>query len=109
RRLTADTKGAGMIAPTDSALTTKLDLTGRVAIVTGGGTGIGAATARLLAAHGASVVVAGRTPELLERVCEDIRERSRPACLAVPTNVRLEGDIDALVARTLAEFGRIDV
>ena len=43
------------------------DLTGRVAIVTGGGTGIGAATTRLLASHGADVVIAARTAEDLER------------------------------------------
>jgi len=45
-----------------------MDLSGRVTIVTGGGTGIGAATARLLARHGAEVVIASRTASELERM-----------------------------------------
>lgn len=85
-----------------------LDLTGRVAIVTGGGTGIGAAVARLFAEHGATLVLAGRTAERLETVAADIRSAGAPA-LAVPTDVKVEDDVIALVERTAAEFGRIDV
>jgi NAD(P)-dependent dehydrogenase (short-subunit alcohol dehydrogenase family) len=84
------------------------ELTGQVAIVTGGGTGIGEAAARLLAASGADVVVAARKVERLEAVAEDIRQTGR-RCLAVPTDVRLEADIQRLVDTTLGEMGRVDI
>jgi citronellol/citronellal dehydrogenase len=84
------------------------DLSGRIAIVTGGGTGIGAATARLLARHGADVVIASRTASELERMAGAIRETGR-RCLAVPTDVKDEEQVIRLVERTADEFGRIDV
>jgi len=84
------------------------ELAGQVAIVTGGGTGIGEAAARLLAASGADVVVAARKVERLEAVAASIRDTGR-ACLAVPTDVREEDDVQRLVDRTLDELGRIDV
>jgi 3-oxoacyl-[acyl-carrier protein] reductase len=85
------------------------DLTGKVAIVTGGGTGIGAATALLLARQGADVVVASRTADELERSAAAIREASGRRCLAVPTDVKDEAQVVQLVERTIAEFGRIDI
>jgi 3-oxoacyl-[acyl-carrier protein] reductase len=84
-------------------------LSGRVAIVTGGGTGIGAASARLLARHGASVVLAGRTPARLEAVAAEVRDASGMRALAVPTDVKIEDDVVRLVGRTIDELGRIDV
>ncbi len=84
------------------------ELAGKVAIVTGGGTGIGAAAARLLAGAGADVVVAARKVERLEAVAGEIAATGR-RCLAIPTDVRLEGDIERLVERTVAELGRVDV
>ena len=63
------------------------DLSGRVAIITGGGTGIGRDTALLLAERGADVVVSGRRAEPLEKTAADIRVLGRRA-LAVPTDVR---------------------
>ncbi len=85
------------------------DLTGRVAIVTGGGTGIGAATARVLAAHGADVVVASRTVEELERTAAAVREATGRRCLAAPTDVKNEEQVAHLVQRTVDEFGRLDI
>ena len=85
------------------------DLAGRVAIVTGGGTGIGAATASLLAANGADVVIASRTVEELERKAAAIEGESGRRCLAVPTDVKIEEQVVALVQRTVDEFGRIDI
>lgn len=85
------------------------DLTGRVAIVTGGGTGIGAATARLLAENGADVVIAGRRAEPLERTAGEIREATGRRCLAIAADARDPEQIQALVDRTVQTFGRIDI
>src|SRR5262249_20251477 len=85
------------------------DLSGRVAIVTGGGTGIGAATARLLARHGADVAVASRTVEELERAAAAIRDATGRRCLAVPTDVKDEEQVARMVQRTIDELGRIDI
>jgi citronellol/citronellal dehydrogenase len=78
---------------------------GKVALVTGGGTGIGRATAVALARTGARVVVCGRRPEPLEAVQAELGED----CLAVPTDVREPEQVAALVDRALEHFGRIDV
>ena len=78
---------------------------GKVALVTGGGTGIGRATALELARTGAKVVVCGRRPEPLEAVQAELGED----CLAVPTDVREPEQVAALVDRTLERFGQIDV
>ena len=86
-----------------------LDLSGRVAIVTGGGTGIGAATARLLAEHGADLVIASRTEAELEQVATSIRDATGRRCLAVRTDVKQETDIVRMVERTIEEYGQIDI
>ena len=78
---------------------------GKVALVTGGGTGIGRATAVELARTGAKIVVCGRRAEPLEAVQAELGED----CLAVPTDVRESEQVVALVDRALERFGRIDV
>jgi len=78
---------------------------GKVALVTGGGTGIGRATAFELARTGAKVVVCGRRAEPLEAVHAELGED----CLAVPTDLREPEQVAALVDRALERFGRIDV
>jgi citronellol/citronellal dehydrogenase len=78
---------------------------GKVALVTGGGTGIGRATAVELARTGAKIVVCGRRAEPLEAVQAELGED----CLAVPTDVREPEQVAALVDRALERFGRIDV
>ncbi len=72
-------------------------LAGRTALVTGGGTGIGAAVARELAARGARVVLVGRSPERLETVATSVRESGGEA-LALPGDVRELALLDALDA-----------
>jgi NAD(P)-dependent dehydrogenase (short-subunit alcohol dehydrogenase family) len=90
-------------------MTFSVDLTDRVAIVTGGGTGIGAATARLLAHHGADVAIAARTMEDLEKTAAEVERRSGRRCMPIRTDVKQEDQVSALVERTLAAFGRIDI
>ncbi len=85
------------------------NLEGRVAIVTGGGTGIGAATASKLAIHGASVAIAARTVGDLERTAASIETRSGRRCLVVPTDVKDEAQVIRMVERTVEELGRVDI
>ena len=88
---------------------TLLDLSGRVAIVTGGGTGIGAATAHMLAAHGADTVIGARTVEDLERTAASVEESTGRRCVPIPTDVKNEEQVIRLVERTVDELGRIDI
>ena len=81
---------------------------GKVALVTGGGTGIGAATALELARTGAAVVICGRRPEPLEAVRASI-EAAGGSCLALPTDVREPDQVEALVDAALERFGVIDL
>lgn len=78
-------------------------LDGRLAVVTGGGTGIGRAIALGLADVGADVVVAGRRPDPLHAVVDEIRARGRKG-LAMPTDVTVEADVERL-AKAAAEMG----
>jgi NAD(P)-dependent dehydrogenase (short-subunit alcohol dehydrogenase family) len=84
------------------------DLSDRVAIITGGGTGIGRAAAHVLAERGSRVVIASRKVANLERVAGELREAGRE-CLVVPTDVRDAEACDALVARAADHFGRLDI
>ncbi len=81
---------------------------GRVALVTGGGTGIGRATALELARTGARLVICGRRPEPLEAAKAEV-EALGSECLAVPTDVREPEQVDALLDAALGRFGGIDV
>jgi NAD(P)-dependent dehydrogenase (short-subunit alcohol dehydrogenase family) len=84
------------------------DLTGRTVIITGGGTGIGRVTALMMAERGADVVIAGRRPEPIQKVAEEVRALGRRA-IAVPTDVCDEDSAKALIDATIAEFGKLDI
>ena len=79
----------------------------RVAVVTGAGSGIGAACAVALARAGYDVVLAGRRAEALGATAVRIGESART--LAVPTDVREPAQVDALFAAAVARFGRVDL
>jgi len=84
------------------------ELDGQAALVTGASSGIGAATARRLAADGVSVALAARRRERLERVAEDVREAGQEALVA-PTDVTDPDAVADLVEGAVDAFGRLDV
>ena len=86
-----------------------IDFSGKVAIVTGGGSGIGAVTAMMLAEAGADVVISGRKLLPLEAAAGKIRAATGRRVLPVPTDVRNAEQCAAMVAAAIAAFGRIDV
>jgi NAD(P)-dependent dehydrogenase (short-subunit alcohol dehydrogenase family) len=81
---------------------------GKVALVTGGGSGIGKASAIALAKEGFAVVIAGRRPERLEEVAREI-EGVGGQVLAVPSDITDPVQIKSLFAKTKERFGRLDV
>jgi NAD(P)-dependent dehydrogenase (short-subunit alcohol dehydrogenase family) len=83
-------------------------LTEQVALVTGGGGGIGRAIALAFASAGADVVIADIVPERCEEVAQRVREMGRSA-LPLPTDVTDTGQIEAMVAKADERFGRIDI
>ena len=83
-------------------------LDGKVAIVTGAMSGIGCATARLLAKEGAKVVATGRNLDLLERIVGEIRGEGFEAT-AMQHDVALEADWEAVTERTVALYGPVSV
>ena len=80
----------------------------KIALVTGGGTGVGRAAALALAATGFDIVLAGRRPEPIDNVAGEVRAAGRRA-LAVPTDVTNPAAVTALFDAAVKEFGRIDV
>ncbi len=85
-----------------------MSLADRVALVTGAGRGIGAATARRLAAGGAAVVVSDIDLEVAEETAGALRVEGRRA-LAVACDVSRKEEVQAMVERTVAEFGQLDI
>lgn len=83
-------------------------LDGQVAVVTGGGTGIGRGAALALAEYGADVVLAARRVEPLESTAKEVQAAGRRA-LSLPTDVTSAQQCQQLVDTTVAEFGRLDI
>lgn len=84
------------------------DLTGKVALVTGGSRGMGREMALAFAAHGADVIVASRKLDACETVAAEIRALGRRA-LPVAANVGRWADCDTLIETAYREFGKVDV
>ena len=78
-------------------------LQGKIALITGGGTGIGAAVARRFAASGASVAITGRRREPITEIADELN------CLAIESDTANEDDCVAAVAQTVAGFGGLDI
>jgi NADP-dependent 3-hydroxy acid dehydrogenase YdfG len=84
-------------------------LAGDTAVITGASSGIGAETARLLASDGANLVLAARREERLEELADELEADYGVDAAAVPTNVRDEAAVDALIDETVSTFGSLDV
>jgi NAD(P)-dependent dehydrogenase (short-subunit alcohol dehydrogenase family) len=85
-------------------MTDAIRLDGKVAIITGGAGGIGAATARLMAARGARVVIADIMEDRAQALAAEL-----PDALAVPLDLEHQSSIKAMIAATVAHFGQIDI
>ena len=83
-------------------------LEGKVAIVTGGGRGIGAAVGARLADDGAAVVVSGRDGDRLQRMVKDLEAQGH-AALGIVADVVSRDDCDRLVSAARQQFGRVDI
>jgi NAD(P)-dependent dehydrogenase (short-subunit alcohol dehydrogenase family) len=105
-------KGAGRlpapIAPPLVSTPSARDFEGQVAIITGGGSGLGRAMALNLARRGAKVVIASRKMETLAPALAEIEALGGQA-LAIPTDVRDVAAVDAMVKQTMEKFGRVDI
>jgi 7-alpha-hydroxysteroid dehydrogenase len=83
-------------------------LDGRVALITGGGGGLGSAMARAFAEAGADIAVVGRSRETLEAVRDDVVKRGR-RCAVVPGDVSRPEQLAHIVDETVAQLGRLDI
>ena len=85
-----------------------MQLKDKVAIITGGGRGIGRAIAIAYAAEGARIVIAARSTEQIAEVAREITEQGGEV-LTVPTDLRIQAEVENLVQQTVDRFGRIDI
>ena len=85
-----------------------MKLENQVAIITGGGRGIGRSTALAFAQEGADLVLVARTPSEIEAVAAEVSALGRQA-LAIPTDVTQKSEVDAMAQQTLDRFGKVDI
>src|SRR5690349_8034827 len=85
-----------------------MQLDGKVALIAGGSTGIGRATAAAFADRGMQLVLASRRADRLASAVDELEQRGAPV-IGVPTDVARAGDVQELADRAFDTFGRIDV
>ena len=85
------------------------DLTGKVAVVVGGGSGLGRGMAEGLACAGATVIIASRRLEALEKAAEEITKETGGKCIAMQLDVTAKGAVSGFVDRVDKECGHIDI
>jgi 3-oxoacyl-[acyl-carrier protein] reductase len=90
------------------AIARAFDLTGKVAVLTGGASGIGRSAAYILAGAGATIVIGDIDEAGAKTVASDLAANGHEA-IAVHTDVTDRAQVDALVARAVAEYGRLDI
>lgn len=83
-------------------------LKGKVAVITGGGRGIGRSVALVFAQEGANLVLASRTPDEIDGVCEEVNSLG-VQCIAVPTDITIKSEVENLIARAIRTFGQVDI
>src|SRR5699024_12418466 len=84
------------------------DLTGKTAVVTGGGRGLGAVIAETYAEAGANIVICSRKLEACEGLKQKLEKKGTKA-LALPCDVTKKKDVERTIATVVNEFGRIDI
>ena len=80
----------------------------KIAVITGGNSGIGEATAKLFAREGATVVITARREHELRRVADEITTAGGN-CVYIPGDVTSTADVDNVIDKTVEMFGRIDI
>ena len=81
-----------------------MNLSGKIALVTGGSRGIGFSTGKILSENGATVVITGKDTERLEKAAKKI-----PNSIAIVADIRNTNDVKNVVSKTIEKFGRLDI
>ena len=98
-----------MAAPYAQPMLRDNALQGKTIVVTGGGTGLGRAMTTYFMQLGANVVISSRKLAVLEKTAEELRQQTGGSILAVQCDVRKYDEVEALLHKTIATFGGVDV